>query len=126
MTRRRLVLGEIGENLACRELERLGYAVVARRYRCRAGEIDIIARDGDTLVFVEVKTRDGAREAARFGLGVEAVTRVKRQAIVRVALEYLVRHRALNRPSRFDVVSVHVSERGPDIEVLRNAFSVTE
>ncbi len=60
MSRARIALGKIGEDLACRELERRGYAIVARRYRRRGGELDIIARDGPTLVFVEVKARTGA------------------------------------------------------------------
>ena len=55
----RVALGKTGEDLACAELERRGYAIVARRYRRRGGEIDIIARDGPTMVFVEVKARDG-------------------------------------------------------------------
>jgi putative endonuclease len=122
VTLRRIRLGEIGENLACLELERLGYVVVARRYRRRGGEIDIIAHDGETLVFVEVKTRDGDR----FGTGVEAVTGLKRRRLVCLARDYLARHRAADRPCRFDVVSVQLSERGPDIEVFQNAFSVSE
>lgn len=122
MTLRTVRLGLIGEDLACQELERLGYAVLARRYRRRGGEIDIIARDGDTLVFVEVKTRDGGR----FGTGAEAVTQLKRRRLVGTALDYLARHRAVECPCRFDVVSVHLGERGPDIEVFQNAFSVAE
>jgi putative endonuclease len=122
MTRRRVNLGEIGENLACLELERLGYAVVARRYRRRGGEIDIIAEDGETLVFVEVKTRAGDR----FGSGVEAVTGLKRRRLVSLAHDYVVRHRVSNRPCRFDIVSIRVGARGPDVEVFRNAFSMSE
>src|SRR4051812_4798978 len=63
-------LGKLGEDLACAELSRRGYAILARRYRTRFGEIDIIARDGATVVFIEVKTRDGDR----FGAGAETVT----------------------------------------------------
>ena len=59
MSLERVARGKIGEDLACRELERRGYAILARRYRSRVGEIDIVASDGPTLVFVEVKTRDG-------------------------------------------------------------------
>ena len=72
MSRYRVVLGKTGEDLACRELERRGYAIVARRYRCRGGELDIIARDGRTTVFVEVK----ARRDLVFG---EALTRVEEE-----------------------------------------------
>jgi len=56
-----VILGKTGEDLACEELERRGYAIVTRRYRRRGGEIDIIARDGRTMVFVEVKARGSAR-----------------------------------------------------------------
>ena len=59
MSRDRIALGKSGEDLACAELERRGYAIVARRYRRRGGEMDIIARDGATMVFVEVKAREG-------------------------------------------------------------------
>ena len=70
MSQARVALGKTGEDLACAELETRGYAIVARRYRRRGGEIDIIARDGPTLVFVEVKARDGRW----FGEAAEAVT----------------------------------------------------
>jgi putative endonuclease len=112
----RVALGKIGEDLACRELKRRGYAIVARRYRRRSGELDIVARDGPTVVFVEVKTRDGRG----FGGGAEAVTGVKRRRMVQLALEYLMRHRLLECPCRFDVVSVQL-EAGRRV-VLRCDF----
>src|SRR5215216_6427096 len=59
MTLERIALGKTGEDLACGELERRGYDIIARRYRSRGGELDIVARDGPTLVFIEVKARDG-------------------------------------------------------------------
>jgi putative endonuclease len=111
-------LGKHGEDLACRELEGRGYAIVARRYRCRGGEIDIIARDGETLVFVEVK----ARENRRFGAGAEAVTPFKRQRIARIAREYLVRHHRSDCRCRFDVVSIHFDTGRPVVELFQNAF----
>ena len=115
------MLGKIGEDLACRELEGRGYAILARRYRQRAGELDIIARDGPTVVFVEVK----AREGREFGDAVEAVTSLKRRRMTRVALEYLVRHRLTHCPCRFDVVSIHMENEHPVIEVYQNAFSTS-
>jgi putative endonuclease len=118
VSRARVALGRIGEDLACRELERRGYAIVARRYRRRGGELDIIARDGATLVFVEVKTRDG-RE---FGGAAEAVTGLKRHRMVQLALDYLVRHRLTNCSCRFDVVSIELVDERPTIEVFQNAF----
>ena len=114
MSHARLALGKTGEDLACRELERRGYAIVARRYRRRGGELDIIARDGPTMVFVEVK----AREGRAFGEAGEAVTANKRRTIARLALDYLVRHRLAECPCRFDVVSIHFESGTPVIEVF--------
>jgi putative endonuclease len=118
MSRYRVRLGKSGEDLACDELRRRGYAIVARRHRCRGGELDIIARDGSTLVFVEVKTRDGVR----FGTGAEAVTAPKRRRIARLAREYVVRHRLTDRACRFDVVAIRLDGNAPVIEVYQNAF----
>ncbi len=118
MTRARVTLGEIGENLACAELERRGYAIVARRYRCRSGEIDIIALDGPTVVFVEVKTRAGAD----YGSGADAVTWTKRRRLVATAHDFLLRQRLVERPCRFDVVAIALGEQGPSVEVYANAF----
>ena len=119
MSHARIALGKIGEDLACRELERRGYAIVARRYRRRGGEIDIVARDGPTLVFVEVKARDGRA----FGGAAEAVTARKQRKIVQLALDYLMRHGLTNCRCRFDVVSVHFEGARPaTIELFQNAF----
>src|SRR5579863_5303502 len=98
MSRARVALGKIGEDLACRELERRGYAILARRYRGRVGELDIIALEGQTVVFVEVK----AREGRKFGDAVDAVTSRKRRRMTRVALEYLTRQRLAGCRCRFD------------------------
>ena len=116
----RQTLGKIGEDLACRELERRGYAIVARRYRRRGGELDIIARDGPTIVFVEVKARAGRR----FGGAVEAVTGLKRRRMAKLALDYLARQHLANCPCRFDVVSILFEAGHSTIEVFQNAFDV--
>jgi putative endonuclease len=118
MTIARQELGKTGEDLACRELEARGYAIVARRYRQRGGEIDIIARDGATLVFVEVKTRDGHD----FGDAAEAITARKRRRMARIAIDYMMRHHLSDCPCRFDVVSIHVDSGAPVLEVFQNAF----
>ena len=114
----RASLGKIGEDLACGELERRGYEILARRYRRRSGELDIVARDGATLVFVEVKARDGRA----FGDGVEAVTLMKRRRMTRTAIDYVQRHRLGDRACRFDVVTVSLEAGAPSIEVFKNAF----
>ena len=111
-------LGELGETLACEELRRRGYAILERRYRTRYGEIDIVARHGDVLVFVEVKARAG--EA--FGTGAEAVTRYKQRRVAQMAADFLVRRRLQDRPCRFDVVSIAVGESGSRIEVIPGAW----
>ena len=82
--------------------------------------MDIIARDGATLVFVEVKARDGRA----FGDGAEAVTAIKQRRMVRLALDYLVRNRLTGCPCRFDVVSICIGADGPAIEVFKSAFDV--
>jgi putative endonuclease len=118
MTFLRQQLGESGEEIACRELGARGYAIVARRYRTRYGEIDIVARHGDVLVFVEVKARVGDA----FGTGAEAVTGYKRRRVAQMAADFLVRRRLQDRPCRFDVVSIAVGEAGSRIEVIPGAW----
>jgi putative endonuclease len=118
MSRHRIGLGKTGENLACRELERRGYSIIARRHRRRSGELDIIARDGPTLVFVEVKARDGRS----FGDAAEAVITRKRRRIVRLAVDYVMRLHLRNVPCRFDVVSIQFEAGEPTIEIFQNAF----
>jgi putative endonuclease len=120
MTMERQALGKTGEDLAVAELERLGYAILARRYRTRHGEIDIVARDGETTVFVEVK----ARVSAEFGTAAEAVTPVKQRRLASMAVDYLSRHRLTERPCRFDVVAVDGAGRESRITVYRGAFGV--
>jgi len=112
-------LGKAGEDLACGELARRGYAILERRYRTRYGEIDIIARAGHTLVFVEVKARAGND----FGGGGAAVTPCKQQRIVRMAIDFLARRRLLDQPCRFDVVTVDFEGESPRIEVYPHAFT---
>ena len=118
MTFQRISLGKTGEDLACRELEKRGYAIVARRYRVRSGEIDIVARDGETLVFIEVK----ARNSHEFGSAAEAVTPFKQHRLARLATEYLMRHHLYDCPCRFDVVSIHFDTGTAEIEIIQNAF----
>jgi putative endonuclease len=116
-----VTFGKTGEDLACAELQRRGYEIIARRYRRRYGELDIVARDGSTLVFVEVKTRDGRQ----FGDGCDAVTAIKQRRMASVALDYMARHRILECPCRFDVVSIHLEHGEPQIELYQNAFSTS-
>lgn len=112
-------LGKAGEDCACRELERRGYAILARRYRSRLGEIDIVAREGETVVFVEVK----ARTSSRYGEPAEAVTLHKQTRVAAIAEDYLARYRLRHARCRFDVVAISFGPRGqPVVEVFRDAF----
>jgi putative endonuclease len=119
MTLQRQTLGKTGEELAVAELERRGYSIIARRYRTRHGEIDIVAEDGGTIVFVEVK----ARASAEFGTAAEAVTPWKQRRLVSMAVDYIARNHLDNRPCRFDVVAIDEAETDrPLITVFRSAF----
>ncbi len=108
----------MGEDLAVRELERRGYAILARRYRRRGGELDIIARDGATLVFVEVKTRDGDA----YGDGADAITPMKQRRMTQTAVDYMMRHHLAGVACRFDVVSIRVDGGQPSVVLVQNAF----
>ena len=114
----RQTLGKLGEDLACAELRRRGYAILERRYRTRFGEIDIVARDHGVTVFVEVKTRVG--EA--FGGAAAAVTAWKQRRVAQMAIDYVARRRLHGQPCRFDVVAVDMCGGGPRVEVYPHAF----
>src|SRR5262245_29063106 len=116
----RQALGISGEDLACAELQRRGYAIVERRYRTRFGEIDIIATDGVTLVFVEVK----ARMTQEFGGAAAAMTNWKQRRIARMAIDYLARRSLHDCPCRFDVVAIDFNESELHVIVYPNAFDV--
>jgi putative endonuclease len=110
--------GASGEDLACRHLEARGYRILARNYRCRAGEVDVVARHDATTVFVEVKERRGASH----GQGFESVTLVKRQRIVRAARQYATQSGLLESPLRFDVISIDWREGEPQVRHDEGAF----
>jgi len=117
-TQHQKTIGETWEELACRELCRRGYAILARRYRTRLGEIDIIARDEGVLVFVEVKARSGHH----FGGPLAAVTAVKQRKLIRMALDYLAHSRLSGVACRFDGVGVLIRDGRLEVEVVTNAF----
>jgi len=112
-------LGEEGEALAVRFLKKKGYRIIQRNYRTPIGEIDIIARDKETVVFVEVKTR----ESMRYGLPFESIGLKKRQKIVNVAELFLKRFREVP-PCRFDVVSISYKDGRPRLELIKGAFDI--
>jgi putative endonuclease len=112
-------LGERGENLAVKYLKKKGYKIIARNFKTPLGEIDIIAREKNTLVFIEVKTRD----SIQYGRPFESVTRLKRRKIANVALLYLKRFRELPE-CRFDIVSINHKQGDPVFELIRDAFEI--
>jgi len=117
--RRGLRRGATGEALAARHLEEQGLVILAMNFRCRSGEVDIVAREGEAVAFVEVKERSGASH----GEGYEAVGFGKRRRIVRAARLYAVRHGVSEGRLRFDVVSVEWGRDGrPRLRHDRAAF----
>ena len=120
MTRERLELGRRGEELALNKIKRLGYTCIARNYRCALGEVDLIAKDGDTLVFIETKTRKGASLA----YAKEAIDARKRRQLSKVALAFMKANNCCEVKSRFDVVAVSLQGNQERIEVIKNAFEL--
>jgi putative endonuclease len=113
-----LPLGRRGERAAEKHLRRIGYRIVARNFRAAGAEIDLVAMDGDTLVFVEVKTRR-SRDA---GAPEEAVDERKQKRMRRAAEIFATRYRADEVEMRFDIIAVDASGERLKIELLRNAF----
>ena len=114
-------LGPRGETMACAHLERNGYEIVERNVTTPYGELDAVARDGETLVFVEVRTRSDNES----GSPLESVTPRKQRQIVRSAEHYAVQTGQLEAVMRFDVVGITLAGDGePHIELVRSAFVV--
>jgi putative endonuclease len=111
-------LGTDGERRAEAFLRAEKYTIVERNFRCPLGEIDLVALDHGTVVFVEVKTRTGAGH----GTPLEAVDGRKQRQLQRAAQYYLATHRLLGRDARFDVVGVWWDDGGGQCELVRNAF----
>jgi len=120
MTQDRLSLGKMGEELAVTQLRAMKYQILERNYRCLLGEMDIIAREKGSLVFVEVKTR----ATKDFGGPAAAVHERKQRQLSRIALLYLNQKKVRDVPARFDVVGVDLSGSKPRIEVIQNAFDL--
>jgi len=126
MTLGKKKLGAKGETIAASFLRNAGYRIVHRNYRVRMGEIDIIAEQDDSLVFIEVKTRTDHR----YGTPSESVTLQKQKKLSKIALDYMNKLGCHNRPARFDVVAVQLpgpnktALRNASIEIIRNAFNL--
>lgn len=115
---RNLALGKFGEDLAARHLENSGCELLDRNWRCRAGELDIVARDGDVLVVCEVKTRTNEL----FGSPLEAITPRKLKALRMLALAWIAEHAVNARTIRLDVIGI--TTNGPNGPVLHHLRGV--
>lgn len=120
MTQERITLGKLGEDLARERLKDLGYRILKTNYRCSLGEIDLVARDGDVLVFAEIKTRKNESLAQVK----EAVTKRKQIQISKVALAYMKSNNLWGSKARFDVVAVGLLDGKKEIEIIKNAFEL--
>lgn len=107
--------GNFGETLACEFLKKQGYKILERNFRIRGGEIDIIAKDKDTLVFIEVKTR----YTKEYGDPLESITPWKIRFLIRCAKFYCLKTKQIDLPMRIDAVSVDLSD-GEKLELIKN------
>lgn len=113
------ILGAFGEGLACEYLESEGYRILERNFRCRAGELDIIAVQDDIVAFIEVKTRS----SDKYGLPSDAVSAGKQRKIVKTALYYMQKNRLLGHMCRFDVIEITFDEENNHkINLIKDAF----
>ena len=119
---RRKLFGQAGESAAEQYLRRKGYRIVARNLRSPVGELDLVAEDGQVLVFVEVK----ARRTDTFGGAIHAVHERKQKKLIQLAAQYLARHHIKNRLCRFDVVLLQGTDAAASqIEHIQNAFEIS-
>ena len=120
MTFARINTGKQGEALAVEFLEKNGYRVLENNFRCRYGELDIVAIDGEIIAFVEVKTKTNNR----FGPPKLAVDLRKQRQLSKTAMMYLTQKRLNDCPARFDVVGISIMEDKTEVELIRNAFEL--
>lgn len=114
-------VGRRGEDLAAAFLEKSGFAIIERNFHCKGGEVDIVAREGKTLVFVEVKSR----KTLTYGLPQLAVTPFKQRQISKAALTWLARNHKHDSPARFDVIAILLNNNyHHQIEHIKNAFDL--
>ena len=113
-------IGKQGEIVACRYLQERGYKILTRNFKCKQGEVDIIAWDenADELVFIEVKTRT----SSKYGMPADAVNEVKQKHIYRSAEYYVYRNRIKNVSIRLDIIEIHVYESRFYINHIKQAF----
>jgi len=113
--------GDLGEDAAARYLESRGYRVLDRNWRHRQWELDLVCRDGDTIVFVEVKTRG----AGTMGTPADGLNRKKQLRLVKAASQYLSKNDLWDEPCRFDLAAVIATGTSMDVDHIENAFDLT-
>lgn len=111
-------LGRLGEELARNYLEKKGYIILAANYRTPFGELDLVARDDETIVFVEVRTRS----TVNYGTPFESITHSKQERLIRLALQFCAHHYLYSKNLRFDVIGIILKNNQPTIEHISNAF----
>jgi len=121
MSKSNLRLGRSSEDLATKFLQNNGYKIIVRNYKTALGEIDIIAKDKDTICFIEVKSRN----SDRFGMPQEAVSPFKQRQISKAALSFLKSRNLLDDKARFDVVSIVCAFNNPQIRLIKDAFELS-
>lgn len=114
----KIITGKAGEKIALSFLEKNGYQILDTNYRCRAGEIDIVARENGDLVLVEVK----ARKSLALGYPEQAVGKIKQKKLSQLALWYMEANHLADIKVRFDVVAVTIAGPSPDIRLIKDAF----
>lgn len=120
ITKRRLTVGRLGEQQARAHLKKNGYAIIDTNYRCRLGEMDIIAREAKTIVFVEVRTKTGSR----FGLPEESITPGKARRLLHLAQYYLQTHNLSENPCRIDLVAVTLDSANYSLITLKHIKNI--
>ncbi len=113
--------GRAAEELAAGWLEARGFAILARNHATRRGEVDLVCREGETLCFVEVRSR----APSGYGTAADSITRRKARRVVAAATDWALRHGGLDGPVRFDVVAITTGPGGPEVELYRGAFDAT-
>ena len=116
----RIWTGQRGEDIAVAYLKSKGYRILQRNYKCLFGEVDIVAKDGNTIVFVEVKSR----KSEDFGDPQTAIGWEKKKKISRVSLKYLDEKHLYSCDARFDVVAIKMLPAGNEVELIQNAFEL--
>ncbi len=111
-------LGQRGEEIACKALEKQGYRILDKNFSCKFGELDIVAEDDEVICFIEVK----ARSSEDYGLPEEAVTHWKKKKLLIVAHIYIEKKKIKDRDMRFDIVSVNLNTH--ETRIIKNAFEV--